>query len=102
MYLRDVWAEIRELPVPQRAAVLLNLRDVQALPLVGVATLREVAATLGMPAPALAAIWNRLPLEDAEIAALLHVRRQQVINYRKAARERLARRMARQRSHHGV
>jgi hypothetical protein len=38
-------------------------------------------------------LWNELPLEDASIASLLGVTRQQVINLRKSARERLTRRM---------
>jgi hypothetical protein len=40
-----------------------------------------------------AAIWNELPLEDARIAELLGLTRQQVINARKSGRERLARRL---------
>ena len=38
-------------------------------------------------------IWNELPLDDKRIAALLGLTRQQVINLRKSARERLTRRM---------
>jgi hypothetical protein len=38
-------------------------------------------------------IWNALPLDDVAIAAHLGVTRQQVINLRKSARERLVRRM---------
>jgi DNA-directed RNA polymerase specialized sigma24 family protein len=94
-----LWEEIRRLPARQAAALLLNLRDAQRgnalmlLPLLGIASMREIARTLGMSAEDLAAIWNRLPFEDAEIAGLLGVTRQQVINLRKSARERLARRM---------
>jgi hypothetical protein len=46
-----------------------------------------------MSAENLAAIWNDLPLEDIRIAELLQLTRQQVINARKSARERLARRL---------
>jgi DNA-directed RNA polymerase specialized sigma24 family protein len=94
-----LWEEIRRLPPRQAAALLLNLRDAQRgnalmlLPLMGIASMREIARTLGMSAEDLAAIWNRLPFEDAEIAGLLGITRQQVINLRKSARERLARRM---------
>jgi DNA-directed RNA polymerase specialized sigma24 family protein len=94
-----LWEEIRRLPARQAAALLLNLRDAQRgnalmlLPLMGIASMREIARTLGMSAEDLAAIWNRLPFEDAEIAGLLGITRQQVINLRKSARERLARRM---------
>jgi hypothetical protein len=46
-----------------------------------------------MPVERLASLWNDLPIEDVEIAEHLGVTRQQVINLRKVARERLARRM---------
>lgn len=94
-----LWQEIRRLPPRQVAALLLNLRDdrggnaVVLLPLTGIATLREIARALGLAAEAFAEMWNRLPLEDAAIAELLGITRQQVINLRKSARERLTRRM---------
>jgi predicted DNA-binding protein (UPF0251 family) len=95
-----VWKEIGELPVRQRIALLLNLLDVDGDPVVflfpvtSVATMRQIAEAVEMKAEEFAALWNRLPLEDAEIALLLGVTRQQVINLRKSARERLTRRMA--------
>jgi RNA polymerase sigma factor (sigma-70 family) len=98
-YLSRLWEEIQRLPARQAAALILNLRDEQRrdavalLPLTGVATMREIARAIDMPAERFAGIWNRLPLEDAAIAELLGVTRQQVINLRKSARERLARRM---------
>jgi hypothetical protein len=98
-YLRRLWEEIRQLPARQRAALLLNLRDHQGrgilalLPLAGIATVRQIAALLEIPAPEFAALWNDLPLEDAAIARRMSLTRQQVINLRKVARERLARRM---------
>lgn len=98
-YLQRLWAELQQLPVRQRAAVLLNLRDAQGrgiialLPLTGVASIRQVAETLELPPLDLAELWAQLPLEDAAIAERLNLTRQQVINLRKAARERLARRM---------
>lgn len=93
-----LWEEIRQLPSRQAAALILNLRDGQGrnavalLPLTGIATMRDIARTLDMPAERFAEIWNRLPLEDAAIAESLGITRQQVINLRKSARERLARR----------
>ena len=98
-YLVRLWEEIRQLPPRQAAALLLNLRDGQGsnaaalLPLTGIASLREMAAAVGLPPESLAGLWNRLPMEDAALADLLGVTRQQVINLRKSARERLARRM---------
>jgi RNA polymerase sigma factor (sigma-70 family) len=98
MYLRRLWAEIVQLPLRQRIALLLNLRDEQEgvlalLPLMGLATVRQLAETLAIPAEQFARLWNELPLEDALIAEHLGVTRQQVINLRKSARARLARRM---------
>jgi hypothetical protein len=99
--LVKLWQEILELPHPQRLALLLNLRDGPAsgalseLPLAGVATIDAIAAALRWDARELAARWQELPFEDDRIAGLLGVTRQQVINLRKAARARLARRLAR-------
>jgi hypothetical protein len=97
--LERLWREIRELPVRQRLALLLNLRDeegegmVDLLPATGVATMAEIAAVLQMPEPELTAMWPALPHDDGWIAARLGVTRQQVSNLRKCARERLARRL---------
>jgi RNA polymerase sigma factor (sigma-70 family) len=96
-----LWREIVELPERQRTALLLNLRDafgvnaLELLPLTGVASFSEIARTLGLSVDALSALWNDLPLEDLKIASLIGATRQQVINLRKAARQRLHRRMAR-------
>ena len=97
--LRSVWDEILQLSLRQRTALLLNLRDesggaaIALLPLLRVATMRQLAAALEMSAEELAAIWNHLPLEDAAIGNKLGASRQQVANLRKCARERLARRL---------
>lgn len=99
LFLKWLWEEIVQLPVRQRVALLLNLRDEQGggvaalLPGAGVATLRQIAAALEMSDEEFARLWPRLPLDDASIASLLGCARQQVINLRKCARERLARRM---------
>lgn len=97
-YLQRLWSEIVLLPLAQRAALLLNLRDVQEgvivlLPLTGVATIRQIAEAVAIPAEEFARLWNNLPLDDAAVAVRLGVTRQQVINLRKSARARLARRM---------
>ncbi|HEX7318006.1 MAG TPA: hypothetical protein VF297_29145 [Pyrinomonadaceae bacterium] len=99
MYLARLWRELLELPVRQRAALLLNLRDAQGASAVelfvitGVASPRDIAVAVGMEPDEFASIWNGLPLEDKAVAELLGATRQQVINLRKCARERLARRM---------
>lgn len=98
-YLQRLWNEISELPAKQRAAVLLNLKDengrgvIDLWLVVGVTTIDKIAAALEMTKEKLAEIWNHLPLEDNRIAEILGLTRQQVINLRKSARERLARRM---------
>jgi hypothetical protein len=99
LYLERLWSEIRALPARQRAALLLNLKDadgrgvIELLPLTGVATMRQIAMALEMSAEELAGLWNELPMDDATIALRLNATRQQVINLRKSARQRLARRM---------
>lgn len=99
-FLESLWNEIRLLPQNQRAALLLNLRDpdgvnaVALLLFVGVARIDEVAEVMGMPTEELLGIWDELPLDDRAIAARLGLTRQQVINLRRSARERLARRTA--------
>ena len=96
--LERLWTEIRDLPAAQKTALLLNLRDnsglaaLPAFPALGVATMRQIAAALDIPAEELAGLWGRMPLSDLEIASRLGLQRQQVINLRKAARQRLARR----------
>jgi len=98
-WLKSLWNEIRELPWKQRAALLLNLRDHQGgpaitlLPITGIANLREIAAALEMRPEELAALWNELPLDDNVIADRVSSTRQQVINLRRSARERLSRKM---------
>ncbi|MBS1877660.1 MAG: hypothetical protein JSU00_30890 [Acidobacteria bacterium] len=95
--LAMLWEDIRELPQGQRVALLLNLRSTNGaciwlLPELGVVGFRDLADALGMRAEELAGIWNRLPLGDAEIAERLSLERQQIINMRSAARQRLTRR----------
>lgn len=97
--LGQLWTEICRLPLRQRTALLLNLRDSQGrdliaiLPYTGTASIVEIAAALDIPPEEFARLWNDLPLDDATIAQLLGATRQQVINLRKCARERLERRM---------
>jgi hypothetical protein len=99
MFLQRLWEELTQLPVNQRAALLLNLKDasgfgcITLFPAIGIATIRQLAAALEFPAERLAELWNDLPIEDARIAELLGLTRQQVINARKSGRERLARRL---------
>lgn len=94
-----LWREVKELPAQQRAALLLNLRDgagmnaLALLILLNVATFDELASVLEMASEHLQTIWSDLPLDDRTIGSILGKDRQQVINLRKSARTRLARRM---------
>lgn len=96
--LEYLWREITSLPAPQRSALLLNLRDpaggsaIWLLPAAGLVSVREIAKLIGIPAEEFADLWPRLPLSDLEIASRFGIARQQVINLRQAARQRLARR----------
>ena len=98
-YLEQLWREIQDLGERHRAALLLNLRDADggnALALLvhlGIASIEEIAEAIGIPVRRLAQLWNELPLDDRAIAGMLNMTRQQVINLRRTARERLARRM---------
>jgi hypothetical protein len=90
------WAQICELPVRQRQALLLNLKGdaISLFLMTGTASLRALAAALEMSVEALASLWNDLPLSDNDVASRLSCTRQQVINLRMAARKRLANRLA--------
>jgi RNA polymerase sigma factor (sigma-70 family) len=98
-FLKRLWEEVQELPRNQRAALLLNLKGadgcgcIALFPATGIATLRQLADALEISADQFAELWNDLPLEDAKIAELLGLTRQQVINARKSGRERLTRRL---------
>lgn len=99
IFLKELWAEIRRLPVPMRAVLLLNLRDAQGrdliafLPATGTATMRAIAGALEMPVDELARIWNDLPFDDQTIARRMGIERQGVVNLRAAARRLLNRRL---------
>lgn len=98
-FLQRLWEELQLLPLNQRAALLLNLKDpsgfgcITLFPATGIASVRQLAAALEIKAEDLAALWNDLPIEDVRIAELTGLTRQQVINARKSGRERLSRRL---------
>lgn len=98
-FLQRLWEELQQLPRNQRAALLLNLKgadgcgSIALFPATGIANLRQLASALEMSVENFAEVWNELPLEDSRIAELLGLTRQQVINARKSARERLTRRL---------
>lgn len=102
--LHGLWNEIMALPAPQKTALLLNLRDPgggSALWLfasAAIVSVRKIADAMEWPVEEFAQVWPKLPLSDFDIAERLSVTRQQVINLRQAARQRLARRFINDRS----
>ena len=97
--LQRLWGEICQLPRRQRVALLLNLKNphgvnvITLIPATGVATFEQIAQALEIPAAEFEQLWVELPLDDLRLAAYLGATRQQVINLRKTARERLLKRM---------
>ena len=98
-FLKNLWLEIQKLSDKQRTALLLSMRDEDGgsiLPLffsLQITTAKELASKLSMTAEQFGKFWSELPLDDLRIGSLLGITRQQVINLRKCARERLARRI---------
>jgi hypothetical protein len=101
-FLQRLWREIRELPLRQRTALLLNLRGadgrdgVELLPLSRIADQDEIACALEITRDELDRLWEALPMDDQSIAVLLGCTRQQVIGLRDTAKRRLQRRMQEQ------
>jgi hypothetical protein len=99
IFLQRLWEEIQLLPINQRRVLLLALSGaggrgcIALFPATGTASLRQLAVALEMDAEALAALWAELPLDDRRLADILQLTRQQVVNIRKSARERLRRRL---------
>ncbi|MGH8093684.1 MAG: hypothetical protein ACREIF_09455 [Chthoniobacterales bacterium] len=88
-YLGWLWREIGTLSDRQRRAFLLHSEILREFELLGVASIRSVALALGLAGTELAELWNRLPLDDLTIAGMLACTRQQVINLRRVARDKL-------------
>ncbi|HEY2801925.1 MAG TPA: hypothetical protein VGI85_15140 [Chthoniobacterales bacterium] len=88
-YLTWLWNEIGALSDRQRRAFLLHSEVLREFELLGVASIRSIATILDLEAQELAALWNRLPLDDLTTAKMLACTRQQVINLRRVARTKL-------------
>jgi RNA polymerase sigma factor (sigma-70 family) len=97
--LERLWVEIQQLPRRQRVALLCNLKNQQGInvitlfPATRVATFEQIAAALEIPLEEFEGLWSKLPLDDLSLAQYLGITRQQVINLRRSARDRLMRRM---------
>ena len=80
-------------------ALLLNLRGDDGLPalelffLGGIVEMPAMARALGLSPDDFARLLPHFPLDDATIGSMIGKTPQQVINLRKAARDRLKRRM---------
>jgi RNA polymerase sigma factor (sigma-70 family) len=97
-FVRLVWTAVLELPQRHRAALLLNFNErnedlLAMLPVMRIASIREIAETLGFSADEFAAVWHELPWDDQRIAEHLGLTRQQVINLRQSARQTLRRKL---------
>jgi DNA-directed RNA polymerase specialized sigma24 family protein len=98
-FLASAWKEIVLLPLRQRTALLLNLTSpdggdlLSLVPVTGLASWGDIAGLLALPMARMRELAAGLPRDDNAIAGLLGVTRRQVINLRKCARERLARRL---------
>jgi RNA polymerase sigma factor (sigma-70 family) len=97
--IQQLWLEICRLPRRQRVALLFNLKSpkgvnvITLFPLTGVATFQQLANALELPLAEFERVSADLPMDDSRIAEYLGATRQQVINLRRTARERLARRV---------
>ncbi|HEY0547372.1 MAG TPA: hypothetical protein VGC91_18475 [Pyrinomonadaceae bacterium] len=97
--LEQLWVEIQRLPRRQRVALLCNLKNQQGInvitlfPATRVATFERIADALEIPLEEFESLWSKLPLDDLSLAEYLGITRQQVINLRRSARDRLMRRM---------
>ena len=98
-FVKRLWREVVDLPVRHRAALLLNFRDengddlASSFVMNGAATMRELAAASGMEAEEFARVWKELPWDDMRIALHLGLKRQQVINLRQSAKQKLRRKL---------
>jgi hypothetical protein len=97
--VKRLWTEIVHLPVRQRIALLLSVREEghASVTLIfaesSVASIREIAKAVGMSANEFAQILGTLPLDDKAISKRLGATCKQVMGYRVSARRRLLRRM---------
>jgi hypothetical protein len=98
-WLALLWQQICELNRNQRIALLLNLKGpdgscgTSLLVMTGVVSIHQMASAIDLPGQDFADLWQKIPLNDLEVGALLRLTRQQVINLRKCARQRLTRAM---------
>jgi hypothetical protein len=88
-YLRWLWREMERLSPQQCAAFILHSEVLAEFEEYGIASLRTLAPRIGLPQEILATLWREIPLNDLRIADALSCTRQQVINLRRVARDKL-------------
>jgi hypothetical protein len=91
--LRNLWEQLQSLDRKERAVLLLKAEDLLDFELSSVATLQDLSASLGIPLTQILSLLPRLPLDDHQIAQLLGIRRQTVVNLRSQARFTLRRKL---------
>jgi DNA-directed RNA polymerase specialized sigma24 family protein len=91
--LRKLWEQIQRLDRKERAVLLLKAEDLLDFELSQVATLQDLSTSLAMSLTQVLSLLPSLPLDDHQIARLLGIRRQTVVNLRSQARLALRRRL---------
>jgi DNA-directed RNA polymerase specialized sigma24 family protein len=91
--LRNLWKQIQRLDRKERAVLLFKAEDLLDFELSQVATVQDLSTSLGIPLTKLLSLLPSLPLDDHQIARLLGIRRQTVVNLRSQARLMLRRRL---------
>src|SRR5258707_1270847 len=96
--LRNLWEQLQGLDRKERPVLLLKAEDLLDFELTQVATLQDLSASLGIPFSHILSLLPTLPLDDHQIARLLGIQRQTVVNLRSQARLTLRRRLQTQRT----
>jgi DNA-directed RNA polymerase specialized sigma24 family protein len=91
--LRKLWEQIQRLDRKERAVLLLKAEDLLDFELSQVATLQDLSKSLAMSLTQVLSLLPSLPLGDHQIARLLGIRRQTVVNLRSQARLAIRRRL---------
>jgi DNA-directed RNA polymerase specialized sigma24 family protein len=91
--LRKLWEQIQRLDRKERAVLLLKAEDLLDFELSQVATLQDLSTALTISLTQLLSLLPSLPLDDHQIARLLGIQRQTVVNLRSQARFTLRRRL---------
>lgn len=91
--LRRAWSEILQLPLRQRTALLLSLPPEAFMAYRLLMGPEAICQCLELSRSDVDRLPSRLPIPDADLASEMGIKRQQVINLRLSARQRLARRI---------